>query len=285
MSSSVTRRLNAASHPAIEALESRTLLSHGSETLPAITDVPGGQHLKLHPASLTASSHAAAAQGKPAHRPKPAKAPKNPAPSPKARGDATQIVHGVLHITGTQGNDVIRIELDPHDATKLDVIVNGVATAHNLAALTGVRIDSGQGNDDVEVNELNGAITLPMTLIGGNGNDTLVGGSGNDLIHAGNGNDLLAGEAGNDTLIAGNGTDRLLGGEGDDLLVAGKGQDTLSGDGGADTLIAGNAADDLQPGPDGVIIAHGASGGAKAGDSGDSAKTPARLHSHGGSGD
>jgi len=39
-------------------------------------------------------------------------------------------------------------------------------------------------------------ITIPMMLIGGNGDDTLVGGSGNDYIDGGAGNDTIAGEGG-----------------------------------------------------------------------------------------
>ncbi|HZL33866.1 MAG TPA: calcium-binding protein [Tepidisphaeraceae bacterium] len=215
--------------PTIEALEERRLLSH---TLP--TD---HSHPAVH-AKNVAHSHAASHANI-------AKAP--------AASHATGTV-GVLSVTGTAGNDIIRLSIDAADSSRLDVTINGVTTRYALSKLTGIRVTGGNGNDDIEVSELNGPLTLPVTLLGGSGNDTLVGGSGNDYIQAGDGKNVLAGEAGNDTLIAGNGNDILLGGLGNDLLIAGNGQDTLSGDGGADTLIAGTGNDNLQPGANGIVI-------------------------------
>jgi hypothetical protein len=234
-------------HPIVETLESRRLLSSAAGVHHAMSQSAARSHPKPHP-------HPKAVH-QPIKHPTSTSAPAAPLTK---RADATssssEVHPGPLVINGTPGNDVIRVSIDPRDASRLDVVVNGVTTRYALAAITGIRISSGQGNDDVETNELNGAVTIPMTLVGGNGNDTLVGGSGNDSITAGNGKDVLAGEAGNDTLVSGNGRDLLLGGSGDDLLTAGNGQDTLSGDGGADTLIAGNGADDLQPGPDGIVL-------------------------------
>lgn len=53
----------------------------------------------------------------------------------------------------------------------------------------------------------------PLTLLGGNGNDSPRGGDGNDSLDGGDGSDTLEGEDGNDsgvdpdTLDGGNGTD------------------------------------------------------------------------------
>ena len=129
---------------------------------------------------------------------------------------------GMLNIVGTDSADKIRITRESPDTSKLDVIVNGATSTFALSSVKAVTVDAGGGNNDVEVIELNGPVNIPMTMLGGAGNDTLVGGSGNDCIVGGAGNDVLAGEGGNDTLIGGLGTDQLI--------------DTGSGN----TLIQGN---------------------------------------------
>lgn len=117
---------------------------------------------------------------------------------------------GVLTVNGTSGNDVIRITLDATNPRQLDVITNGTTKSFTASSIKSITVNAGAGNDDVEVLELNGSITIPMTLLGGAGNDTLVGGSGNDYIDGGSGNDTIAGEAGINTLIGGSGTNRLI---------------------------------------------------------------------------
>ena len=62
------------------------------------------------------------------------------------------------------------------------------------------------GDDDVYQN-----VVLPLTVYGGQGNDTLVAGYECDHLY---------GEEGNDTLVAGSGRDYLSGGPGDDELYA-----------------------------------------------------------------
>lgn len=95
----------------------------------------------------------------------------------------------------------------------------------------------------------------PITLDGGDGNDSLLRGStGNDQISGGNGDDTLEGQEGNDTLDGGAGNDSISGGYGDDTLTGGAGADSLIGglgndtiyahDGEADTQIAGNGGID-----------------------------------------
>jgi Ca2+-binding RTX toxin-like protein len=93
--------------------------------------------------------------------------------------------------------------------------------------------------------------TLPMTLSGGDGNDTLTGSdgvdtisgdAGNDTIDAREGNDILAGGAGNDTLKGGGGADDLSGGLGIDRLEGAGGDDVYRfnlGDG-QDTIYDNN---------------------------------------------
>ncbi|HEX4792559.1 MAG TPA: hypothetical protein VH370_02145 [Humisphaera sp.] len=117
---------------------------------------------------------------------------------------------GTLTITGTAGKDIIRIAREAADVSKLDVTLNGTTQTFALASVHGILVNVGAGNDDVEVIELSAPITIPVTMFGGDGNDTLVGGSGNDSLLGQAGADTLAGEAGNDTLVGGAGTDQLI---------------------------------------------------------------------------
>ena len=61
--------------------------------------------------------------------------------------------------------------------------------------------------------------TGPVTLAGGEGNDSLVGGDGDDDLSGGDGDDTLDGRGGNDSLDPGMGIDQILGGAGADTIV------------------------------------------------------------------
>jgi hypothetical protein len=188
----------------LELLEERRLLSHGP-------------HIKAAPPKP------------PAHTEMHAK-PKKISPA-----DETINPAGVLLISGTNGNDTILITRDAGNPLKLDVIANGKMSQFSMNSITSISVNGGPGNDDIEVSELNGSVLIPVTLLGGPGNDTLVGGSGNDLLDGGPGNDLLAGQAGDDTLIGGPGNDTLLGGTGNNSIDGGPGANTIPADGGAES--------------------------------------------------
>lgn len=141
---------------------------------------------------------------------------------------------GALTVNGTSGNDVIRITFDAVNPRQLDVIVNGTTKSFTASSVNSITVNAGSGNDDVEVLELNGPINVPMTLLGGSGNDTLVGGSGNDYIDGSAGNDTIAGEAGTNILIGGPGTNRLVS-EGNDTLYQGNGPSAQTPEGAPST--------------------------------------------------
>jgi hypothetical protein len=101
-------------------------------------------------------------------------------------------------------------------------------------AIAGFEVNSGGGDDHVHVA---GAVTVPVTMRGGAGNDVLVGASGPDK---------LIGGAGDDRLIGWSGDDQLYGGPGDDTLVGGPGTDLLNGGAGMDKLIGGPGSDELR---------------------------------------
>lgn len=121
--------------------------------------------------------------------------------------------------------------------------------------LTSLSIDFEGGNDLLRLISANSQ--LPMSIIGGAGDDTIVtaagldtidGGEGNDLLSGGAGDDLIIGGAGNDSLHAGDGDNILFGGDGDDYLKSGPGRDSLWGEAGNDELRAGFGNDFLHGG-------------------------------------
>ena len=109
-----------------------------------------------------------------------------------------------------------------------------------------IRVNAGDGNDVVSLDETNGALPAAQ-LFGGDGNDTLTGGSGNDLLSGQGGNDSLFGGAGNDTLTGGAGNDFVVGGTGADVANLGAGNDVFvwnQGDG-SDKVEGGAGRDEL----------------------------------------
>jgi Ca2+-binding RTX toxin-like protein len=156
-------------------------------------------------------------------------------------GDDTDLFEGgegidIAQVNGGNGNEVFTLtangtrvrfdRLDPApfsiDAGTIERFVinmNGgddqFSATGNLAALVGLTVDGGAGND---------------TILGSNGIDTLLGGDGNDFIDGQQGNDIA-----------------FLG-AGDDLFQwdPGDGSDVVEGQDGSDTLLfngsAGNEA-------------------------------------------
>lgn len=186
--------------------------------------------------------------------------------------------HGLLNVQGSNRDaNVVVVQLDVDDATKLNVTFNGATTTYNLAEVSRIRMQGGKQSDFLEISELNGVISIPATLQGNAGNDTLISASGNDVIKGlagddslvGNsGNDKIYGGVGNDTILAGegndsvtgdNGDDSISGGTGDDLLKGLAGKDSISGDDGNDTIDGGSGNDSLVGG-DGVDAINARSG-------------------------
>ena len=97
-------------------------------------------------------------------------------------------------------------------------------------------------------------ITMPVTVLGGDGYDKLTlgggadsvsAGSGNDSVLANGGNDYVAGDSGRDTIRGGAGNDYLKGNAGGDYLVGGDGDDVVVGNGGNDRLLGSEGIDRL----------------------------------------
>lgn len=154
---------------------------------------------------------------------------------------------------GRAADDVIVVQLDPNDSSRVQALVNGQSVGRrSLTRLRGIRILGGGGNDDIAADLPAG---LGVTILGGAGNDTLAGGDGNDRLFGGLGDDemegglgrdVLLGQAGDDLLNGEEGNDRLDGGGGGDTLAGGMGEDRLLGDSGNDQLSGGFGDDVLE---------------------------------------
>ncbi|MBS0641105.1 MAG: calcium-binding protein, partial [Proteobacteria bacterium] len=118
-------------------------------------------------------------------------------------------------------------------------ILGGTPTVANT---TLIQAFGQAGNDQISLDETNGA--LPAA--------NLFGGAGNDVVTGGSGGDLLFGQADNDTLLGKGGNDLLFGGAGNDTLTGGTGDDQMFGEAGNDRMIwnPGDGSDLMEGGAD-----------------------------------
>lgn len=171
-----------------------------------------------------------------------------------------------LAITGTSGDDTIKVVVDAGAIVKLASNGDDHGVANNVAGIEVVTLDLDQGGNDtldysgtgstqaVTVNLGTGDATgfeSPIAgvdnVIAGDGDDALTGDERNNALTGGAGADDIAGGAGNDTLTGGLGDDTIDGGAGDDTIVytIGDGADAIDGGADTDTLaITGTAGDD-----------------------------------------
>jgi len=147
---------------------------------------------------------------------------------------------GTLTVNGTSTTDTI--SLVAGSKGRVTVAGNGKTVSGSpFSGVARIVVNGNDGSDRIDASTM----VVPITLNGGNGDDTLIGGNGADLLSGGAGNDNLTGNAGNDTLLGGIGNDVLTGGEGLDSLKGEDGNDTLNGaDGLADLLIDGGSGAD-----------------------------------------
>jgi Ca2+-binding RTX toxin-like protein len=139
---------------------------------------------------------------------------------------------------GTNGIDVVYFFMTSHSIvgifTQYLNVPQNLTPVNHSASVTGVTgkvVIHAYGGDDVVVAEL--MQHRPVSILGGEGNDTLVGGFLSDTLDGGNGHDLIIG--GTQVNDAG---DLLIGGNGDDVLIGFAGSDTIMGGAGSDLLLA-----------------------------------------------
>jgi hypothetical protein len=104
-----------------------------------------------------------------------------------------------------------------------------------------VRLDLGDGDEWATVSS---SVKMPVTMLGGPGNDRLELSASGGTLDGGPDDDILNGYPGNDTLLGGDGQDTLEGGAGSDHVDGGPGDDLVSGDG-----YEGQYADVIDGGP------------------------------------
>lgn len=134
---------------------------------------------------------------------------------------------GTDTVGGDAGTD---IQLEETNAPEVFVYRNsikGIGTDDDeeifLAGTDKVHIIGGGGNNRIDASKS----IRPVTLEGGNGNDTLIGSNLSDQLLGGAGEDSLNGQYGNDLLNGGTENDMLTGGFGNDTLTGGDGTDIL----------------------------------------------------------
>jgi Ca2+-binding RTX toxin-like protein len=146
-----------------------------------------------------------------------------PAGATPNAGSAT-IANNTLVITGSNGPDVVMLSADAAQA-QVAFGNDPANTFHfNLADFDNISVSLGNGDD--QFTEAPGVLTdKPLTVDGGNGNDTIKTGDGNDTIFGGNGDDQVDAGRGNDTVSLGNGNDSFVWtpGEGSDTVDGGNG--------------------------------------------------------------
>ncbi len=116
----------------------------------------------------------------------------------------------------------------------------------------------GNGNNIITLANGNDSVTLGSgsnQVVGGNGNKTIIAsdsartssfvclGNGNENIQLGQGNDKVVLGCGNDTVTAGNGNDVVAVGDGNNNVTVGNGNDLVTAGNGSNVIVEGNGND------------------------------------------
>jgi hypothetical protein len=150
------------------------------------------------------------------------------------------IVSGNLLVGGAAGADTITVKDNVNGVFKVR-FGNTIVGQYNQNAISKIVIRGENGADDITIE---GDITLPSEIYGGEGDDVIKGGGGNDVIFGEGGNDKLKARNAHDILVGGAGSDTLAGGDGRDLLFGGTGADKIAGQDDSDIILSGTTSYD-----------------------------------------
>jgi VCBS repeat-containing protein len=108
----------------------------------------------------------------------------------------------------TDGNDAFFIDDVYSDLNSSLTLVSTTQNIDSTSRITNLEvINTGAGNDIVDLTSADFVLTEAVVINGEAGNDTLWGSNGNDVLNGGTGDDTLFGGAGDDTLTGGTGKD------------------------------------------------------------------------------
>jgi len=150
-------------------------------------------------------------------------------------GDDTDLVEGgdgldTAEVNGGAGSEVFTASANG-DRVRLDRLGPG-AFALDIGTTENLVLRMGGGDDSFSASG-NLAALIGVAVDGGSGNDTIHGSNGADQLAGGDGNDFIDGNQGDDLVLLGAGDDTFAwqGGDGSDTLEGGSGHDQLRMDG------------------------------------------------------
>ncbi|HVT88930.1 MAG TPA: hypothetical protein VHD56_08770 [Tepidisphaeraceae bacterium] len=149
---------------------------------------------------------------------------------------------GTFELSGTNQADIITVKVQDGNVV---VVINGEIFQQPQSLVTKVVIHGLDGNDLITVDP---AVTIPVNLDGGKGNDSLIGGNGPGEFHGGDGDDSIIGGNSDDVMYGDAGKDTIKGGKGNDIVEGGAGNDSIQGNDGRDILVGGLDNDRLDGG-------------------------------------
>ena len=147
--------------------------------------------------------------------------------------DIAFVAQDTLVVIAGSGNDAVALRLAPGAPGTIQVDFGEDGSSEldaDRGGFTRIVASLGNGNDQLRVDQANGAFADEAVLVdGGNGDDTLLGGDNVETFFGGNGDDGADGNRGADIAFLGAGDDSFRWDPGD-------GSDTVEGQRGVDTL-------------------------------------------------
>ncbi len=158
--------------------------------------------------------------------------------TPPTTSPKTKLLVGTPDSYGTpESSGKTKVSSGSIIVTFLDATGNVLEQFHFVDQIDEIVVQGQESPDEITIDE---AVSLPVQVFGG---------PGDDLIQAGSGPTLISGDEGNDTLIGGTGINKLDGGDGDDTFVDTGGTNTVVGGTGNNTFVPGGGSNDFETDP------------------------------------
>lgn len=141
----------------------------------------------------------------------------------------TSATSGTINVLFSAASNSVSISDDAATNNGLSVMTSTSAPSVTFPVAAAIVIDLADGNDSLTINSIDTQSSTPISVNGGDGNDTLKaaatltkpvlfsGGLGNDVLVGGAAGDQLFGDEGNDSISGGSGDDNLDGGADDGI--------------------------------------------------------------------